>query len=1027
MDDEEYGRLVEKEKKRKFVENDDDEDENEYNDYGDLEHDADDYRYSDDENEETSSKPKPTPKRKGVFNQVPKEKKPAEPEDRSRTITNLLLGNNSRTPKKEAKGLSEQRSEAPSSFTVASQTPTLAFDDLLSDPGAMASVGKKKVKRTSTTKKEPIRSASTPKPTPAVSTILPKKKEEDDALPPAPVSLKDIMGDDDLMEESEAPKEAPVRTVQQATLQNAFAKAPVKAPTINQPADASFSDVLSDSQLLAAMDEPFNFTPDKKDVPAPLEEIGNSIEEWRNTQDFADIKTSSSTSTTDFTDEDLTLYWIDASEERHACPGTIFVFGKALHPKTKAMVNCCVAINNIQRVLYVAPKPGAKIDDVGMEMQQKRKEYNIKSLMSKPVDRTYIFDHPDVNRDPKSPFLKIKYSYKEPAFPEDLTGDSFCRVFGTQTSAIENFLIGNKLMGPCWLNIKGARRCEAPRSHCPLEYVVEDPKNVVKMDNTIEPPHLTALSLSMKVVQSPKDKSNEIVALSFIVHHQVSTEGPTDMKKGQFEHFSFVRKLDGISLPMDLEKTLKNQKFSGQVFQSERALLQEFVKRVTDVDPDIFVGHSFIGFDLDVLLHRMEKCKVFGWSVLGRLKRTRFPKLQHGPGGSSDSTWAEKAITAGRLICDTYLSSKDLLFRQKNYKLSELAQTQLGIKREEIDMDDIPRYFGASMTLTQLIRHTENDAFLALQLMFKLMVIPLTNQLTCLAGNLWSRSLVGGRAERNEYLLHHELHNKKYIVIDKQKIEKTSKKKKADYAGGLVLAPKKGFYDKIILLLDFNSLYPSIIQEFNICFTTIDRRRGADGEWELSEPPSSDAPTGILPRVIRQFVDKRRQVKNQIKKESDPIKLQQLDIKQRALKLTANSMYGCLGFSNARFYAKPLAELITRKGRDTLQKTVETASTTLGLEVIYGDTDSIMINSNMDDIHKAKEVGNRVKAEVNKSSQHLEIEIDGIFKSMLLLTKKKYAALKMEERGSEVVISKEVKGLDLVRRDWCDLSKDMGK
>lgn len=64
----------------------------------------------------------------------------------------------------------------------------------------------------------------------------------------------------------------------------------------------------------------------------------------------------------------------------------------------------------------------------------------------------------------------------------------------------------------------------------------------------------------------------------------------------------------------------------------------------------------------------------------------------------------------------------------------------------------------------------------------------------------------------------------------------------------------------------------------------------------------------------------------------------QLNIRQMALKLTANSMYGCLGFSNSRFYAQPIAALVTAMGRDTLQRTVDLAQTTIGLEVIYGDT-----------------------------------------------------------------------------------------
>lgn len=363
--------------------------------------------------------------------------------------------------------------------------------------------------------------------------------------------------------------------------------------------------------------------------------------------------------------------------------------------------------------------------------------------------------------------------------------------------------------------------------------------------------------------------------------------------------------------------------------------------------------------------------------------------------------------------------------------------------------------------------HTENDCYLTFQLMFHLSIIPLTKQLTSIAGNLWYRSLQNARAERNEMLLMHQFYTKDYVCPDKAMPNKRSlnplqeseeaetqkktggKRKKAAYSGGYVLEPKAGFYDTIILLLDFNSLYPSIIQEHFLCFTTVDRRptknfdnsdikhqlQMVDGEEvddeemniELPNKQDPNVKDSILPKILRDLVAKRRQVKQQIKTEKDPVKIQQLDIRQKALKLTANSMYGCLGFSSSRFYAKAIAALVTRTGRETLIKTQEIAETELNFNVVYGDTDSIMINTGTNDIKQAIRMGEQLKAKVNSLHKCLEIEIDGLFTSLLLLKKKKYAAINLEKWNTpNPVPVKEIKGLDMVRRDWCNLSKSMG-
>lgn len=394
-----------------------------------------------------------------------------------------------------------------------------------------------------------------------------------------------------------------------------------------------------------------------------------------------------------------------------------------------------------------------------------------------------------------------------------------------------------------------------------------------------------------------------------------------------------------------------------------------------------------------------------------------------------------------------------------------LCESLLSAKRDPLDLASIDTFFQQPSRLAWLLSHCERDAHLCTLLASKLQILAMTRQLTALAGNLWCRTLTAGRAERNEYLLLHEFHGAKYICPDKSIPKSSSKgdalqeeqqqqssedeeerpkkasttRRKPAYVGGLVLEPKRAFYDKLVLLLDFNSLYPSIIQEYNICFTTVHRV----GDDRMPEVPGGSTPTGILPRILANLVARRRAIKAQMKGSVDPVAHASLNIRQQALKLTANSMYGCLGFPASRFFARPLAMLVTAKGREVLSATVELARQSCSLDVIYGDTDSIMIAAMTDDLPAALAAAQLVRTAVNERYRLLEIDVDGVFARLLLLKKKKYAALVIDNYAEIAAFHAlpeharpqqtpparrmhiESKGLDLVRRDWCPLSVDV--
>lgn len=161
-----------------------------------------------------------------------------------------------------------------------------------------------------------------------------------------------------------------------------------------------------------------------------------------------------------------------------------------------------------------------------------------------------------------------------------------------------------------------------------------------------------------------------------------------------------------------------------------------------------------------------------------------------------------------------------------------------GNPRRDIDNEEALKSWAATRDgLLDYVNHCEADTYFIAAIALRVQMLPLTKVLTNLAGNSWARTLSGTRAERNEYILLHEFHRNKYICPDKSygkgkpKVEEENPegedgvdvKKKDKYKGGLVFEPEKGLYDKFILVMDFNSLYPSIIQEYNICFTTVDR------------------------------------------------------------------------------------------------------------------------------------------------------------------------------------------------------------
>jgi DNA polymerase Pol2 len=644
-------------------------------------------------------------------------------------------------------------------------------------------------------------------------------------------------------------------------------------------------------------------------------------------------------------DRYVDVFWQDA-KERH---GDIHIYGKAASPtEQNKFVSCCVIVKGNLRNLFVLPRKAGD-DYVGMEnVFEELKEILQPRCIpkvagatwaGKVVERQYAFDDPEVPRE-KTNYLKVVYDAKYPAPAEDVCrngSEHIHKILNARASVLESFILKRKMMGPCWIRIKDPQpNGRGVVSWCGFELQVDSPKQITRLDMVLPTgtsprpaPPVVTVTLKLKTIVNPQTHKNEVVSVSAVCHKQVLLDSASDQSRRFMTQISLIRPihLEGSSnaqgmakFPRDLDDEIATKMPSLRSMPNERTLLNCLLTQIGTWDPDVLVGHNAWGHDIQVLLSRCVEHKLKTWSKFGRHRRMELPNKSYFTSGKD---WAISDAISGRLICDTYLSAKEHL-RETTYSLKNLAETQLKTSRQEIEPMETPQYFQKSSTIVALALHTLNDAQLVQRLMFKLQILPLSKQLTNIAGNLWSATLKSNRANRTEYLLLHEFHRLKYLVPEKPSFGKRDELSgKAKYSGGLVLDPKKGLYDTFILLLDFNSLYPSLIQEYNLCFTTVNEwaqfhqkqlhptkeeaEESTGGEDQFPPLPNESQERGVLPKVIKSLVERRKQVKSLMKKETNSEKHEEVScagVHWSYVFLKDHLTAASIPFTSARYQAK---------------------------------------------------------------------------------------------------------------------------
>ncbi|WJG11252.1 DNA polymerase II [Aliiglaciecola sp. LCG003] len=446
----------------------------------------------------------------------------------------------------------------------------------------------------------------------------------------------------------------------------------------------------------------------------------------------------------------------------------------------------------------------------------------------------------------------------------------------------------------------------------------------------------------------------------------------------------------------------------------ESDLLQQLMLVIGHQDPDIIIGWNVVNFDFRLLVERAKLN-----NIKLKLGRDNSEVFWREPKGDSQQGFVS---IAGRVVIDGIDSLKTATYHFDSFSLQHVSEQLLGKSKQIEDVDNrvaaITHDFQHDKI--KLARYNLQDCILVEEIFQHTKLIDyliLRSQITGLELDRMGGSVA---AFINLYLP--KLHRAGFISPNRPIDGGLAS------PGGYVMTSQPGLY-KNVLVLDFKSLYPSIIRTFKI-----DPLGLVEG---LAQP--DDAIPGFRGALFSRDKHFLPDIIDSLWKQRDEAKRQQNSARSQAIKILMNSFYGVLGSGGCPFYDTRLASSITLRGHEIMQTTASWIEQ-CGYKVIYGDTDSTFVwLEHVSSPEEAQRIGQQLETSINQQWQqklkleyqldcHLEIEFETLFETFLMPTirgselgsKKRYAGVKRTRNGDTELI---FKGLETVRSDWTAIAK----
>jgi DNA polymerase delta subunit 1 len=400
--------------------------------------------------------------------------------------------------------------------------------------------------------------------------------------------------------------------------------------------------------------------------------------------------------------------------------------------------------------------------------------------------------------------------------------------------------------------------------------------------------------------------------------------------------------------------------------EDEEVMLMKWRDFLEASDPDIITGYNVQNFDIPYLLDRAEalskhnskkKSILAGFAQWGRIRNakakmrdTTFQSAAFGKRANVETT------IDGRVIFDMYG------YMQRNHKLSSYTLNSvcaefLGQQKEDVHhsiISDLQN--GNDEDRHRLAVYCLKDALLPQRLMDKLSVLVNYVEMARVTGVPMSFLISRGQQIKVFSMILRKCRNEKLLVPTLRK--SGNQGNDVGYEGATVLDPIKSYYQVPIATLDFASLYPSIMQAYNLCYSTlVNPGDVANLDPEIYKKSDnghvfvhSTVKKGILPTILEEILAARKRAKKDMKNATTEFERTVQNGRQLALKVSANSVYGFTGATVGQLPCLPIASSTTSYGRFLLEKTKEYVEQNYtkanGYEhdavVIYGDTDSVM-------------------------------------------------------------------------------------